>query len=88
MQHAAWQLASTFGTNCAYSNRIFMVDFFEKVIYGKICKKNTNSKKHLHNDTTYMQKQHIRGATVWVDSPHATSDSAEYVNLHLPTHMH
>jgi len=26
----------------------------------------------------YMQKQHVRGATVQVDSPHTTSDSAEH----------
>jgi len=34
--------------------------------------------KHLHGGTTYMQKQCIRGATVRVDSPHATLDSAEH----------
>jgi len=33
---------------------------------------------HLHGGATYMQKQHIHGATVQVDSPHTTSDSAEH----------
>jgi len=35
-------------------------------------------KKHSHGDTTYTQKLRIRGVTMRVDSPHATSDSAEH----------